>query len=128
MKREDIDSIDSLRREGLGYKRIAAIMGLSQDTVKSYCKRHSLTEVGSEVRCKQCNALVEQTPHRKKKQFCSDKCRMAWWNAHPEMIKRKTAHTLVCLYCCKPFMSYGNTERKYCSRSCYASIRSKGGS
>jgi len=62
----DMNSIDSLRREGLGYKRIAAIMRFSLDTVKSYCKRHPLTKVASEVRCKQCDALVEQTPHRKR--------------------------------------------------------------
>lgn len=94
-----MNSIDSLRREGLGYKRIAAIMGLSIDTVKSYCMRHPLAETNSEVRCKQCDVLVEQTPHRNKKQFCSDESRMTWWNAHPEMVKRKTTDTLVCRYC-----------------------------
>lgn len=122
MKQEDIDRIDDLRRESLGYKRIAAITGFSLDTIKSHCKRHPLTEIGSEVRCKLCGVLVEQTPLRKKKLFCSDRCRMAWWNAHPEQGKRKT-RTLTCICCEQPFQS--SKARKFCSRACYADYRRK---
>ena len=122
MKQEDIVRIDDLRREGFGYKRIAAITSFSLDTIKSHCKRHPLQEDNSEVRCKQCGALVEQMPNRKKKQFCSDKCRMAWWNAHPE--QRKKTHTLICLYCERPFQS-GKSNRRFCSRACYADYRRK---
>lgn len=35
--------IIALRRDGAGYGRIAAAVGISINTVKSFCRRHSLT-------------------------------------------------------------------------------------
>ena len=54
------------RRQGLGYKRIAAITGYSLNTVKSACRR---SQVPAGKRCLQCWASVEQPPHRKEKKF-----------------------------------------------------------
>ena len=34
--------------------------------------------------CHQCGIPIQQTVGRKQKQYCSDKCRMTWWNAHPK--------------------------------------------
>ena len=33
--------------------------------------------------------------------------------------KREGSYTLVCEQCGKPFISYGNKNRKYCGRECY---------
>ena len=111
------------RRQGLGYKRIAAVTGYSLNMVKSVCRR---SQAPTEKRCIQCGAAVEQTPHRKEKKFCSDKCRMAWWNSHPERVTRKAFYHLVCACCGQSFESYGNQKRKYCSRRCYNVARRKG--
>ena len=111
------------RRQGLGYKRIASITGYSINTVKSVCRRSPET---FEKRCLQCGAVLVQPPHRKEKKFCSDKCRMAWWNSHPERVNRKAVYHFVCAQCGQPFDSYGNDHRKYCSRRCYDDARRKG--
>ena len=40
MTEEQKSEIMLLRRQGVGYKRIAAIMEISVETVKSYCRRN----------------------------------------------------------------------------------------
>jgi len=77
--------------------------------------------------CPQCGALLTQTPGRKRVKFCSDNCRTAWWNAHPEKVNRKAVYHFTCAHCGKPFTAYGNTQRKYCSHACYIADRYKGG-
>ena len=111
-------SIDALRRRGLGYRRIAGELRLPADTVKMYCRRHPLSpdaEFEPGDFCLNCGASLNHIPGKKKRKFCSDKCRMAWWNSHRELVKHKT---MICLNCGKEFQSlYKN--RKYCSRKCY---------
>ena len=103
---------------------IAEILSLSLNTVKSYCKRHKLggrRERTAEniLLCKQCGEGVPQTPHRKAKIFCSDKCRMAWWNAHPKDVQRKSEQIFVCPVCGGSFSAYASAKQKFCSRKCY---------
>ena len=123
MASKKTSEILELRRQGLGYKTIAAITGYSVNTVKSTCRSHPPL---NEKVCLQCGAKIEQLPHRKEKKFCSDKCRMAWWNSHPEAVNRKAVYHFTCAQCGQPFDSYGNDHRKYCSRACYAEARRKG--
>lgn len=122
--------IEELNAEGLGYRRISAITGLSPNTVKSYIRRrgdaHSFQVGQTGYECKQCHKPIQQTPHKRQKVFCSDACRMAWWNAHPEKVQRKANHSLVCKQCGRPFISYSNAHRCFCSRACYAEYRKKG--
>lgn len=59
----------------------------------------------------------------KEKIFCSDNCRMKWWNSHQELVNRKAEYVFVCRNCGKLFTAYGNKERKYCSHSCYIEHR-----
>ena len=66
---------------------------------------------------------IVQTPGRKRKRFCSDACRNAWWNAHLSLVKRKAVRTVVCAGCGQPFEAYGRTPRKYCSHACYVAHR-----
>lgn len=77
--------------------------------------------------CLQCGALLTQTPGRKRVKFCSDNCRTAWWNAHPEKVNRRAIYHFTCAHCGKPFTAYGNAKRKYCSHACYIADRYKGG-
>lgn len=92
MTNEERMRIVELQRQGYGYKKIATITGLPQNTVKSYCSRHPVVGTDSTERdglCRNCKKPLEQTPHKRQKKFCSDACRMAWWNAHPEKVERK---------------------------------------
>jgi len=125
--------IEKLQRQGLGYRRIAAMTGISVNTVKSYCKRNPTPSLAEEelpedlALCRNCGKPVSQTPHKRKKVYCSDKCRMAWWRAHPEDLKRTAFYQITCRHCGRAFESYGNAQRKFCSWECYDTFRSKGG-
>ncbi|GHT78039.1 hypothetical protein FACS1894104_0620 [Actinomycetota bacterium] len=116
------NQIKSMRMGGKSYAVIADALSISENTVKSYCRRNGLggiaaAESDAQTYCHQCGTSLVQTGGAKAKRFCSDKCRTAWWNTHPE--KLGSAREFVCQTCGKAFKSYGKRERKYCSRSCY---------
>lgn len=120
------------REEGRSYKEIADILALSINTIKTFCKRNGLGGVRTIVTeseeimvkpCEYCGKPVSQHPERKQKRFCSDKCRNQWWNHHLADVDRKANYECVCMHCGKTFLSYGNKNRKYCSRSCYINNR-----
>ena len=118
--------IDNLRADGFGYKLIAKEIGISESTVKSYCRRHKVlkkTAVAGAHHCPQCGKIVEQNPKRKEKKFCCDACRMSWWNSHLDMVNRKSVYEHECHYCHKHFMVYGRVRRKYCCHQCYINER-----
>ena len=129
MNVEQKETVRKLRLKGLGYIRIAKIVGISVDTVKSHCRRHGLTGDANNKEtipvkpnvgyCRQCAVEVQQTPGRKEKKFCSDRCRMKWWNAHMGILNKKTIYTYICLNCGSEFKVYGNQHRKYCCHECY---------
>ena len=69
--------ISNLRAAGLGYKKIAEQMELSENTVKTYCRRHGLggamahqVERTDKSLCQCCGVEVKQNPGRKVKKFC----------------------------------------------------------
>ena len=122
------------RQQGYGYKKIAQIMGLSVNTVKTYCKRNALGgKVDSqnpgtmEKVCQYCGAPLAQTPGRKPRVFCSDGCRTKWWNAHPELVNHRDGHQVVCGHCGQVFSVSKKSARKYCSHNCYIAERFHGG-
>lgn len=114
-----------LRDKGESYRKIASTLDISENTIKSYCRRNNLggvlavDETKIEDKCKQCGKLLQHISGSKQKRFCSDSCRMAWWKAHPEVVNRKAVYYFVCLFCGTKFTSYGNAHRKYCSRACF---------
>jgi endogenous inhibitor of DNA gyrase (YacG/DUF329 family) len=124
--------IKELRLAGYGYKKIAQALCLSVDTVKSYCRKNNLagvmagtpsSSVDGKTFCKQCGKELLQKPHLKTMLFCNKECRQTWWNAHPEMVKKKAIYSYLCPHCNKAFTAYGNSQRKYCSHSCYIADR-----
>lgn len=126
MTDEDRMQIVELRKEGKGYKRIAQLLGLSENTVKSFCRRRNLLKENPEDKkdvCPCCGKVLVQLPGRKTKKFCSDKCRMKWWNSHLDQVERKANYSYVCPVCKKNFTVYGNANRKYCSHECYIKNR-----
>jgi len=126
------ENIALLRGKGESYAKIATTLGMSENTVKSFCRRNNLgvkntthqpvAILNSDV-CKNCAHPLAHIPKAKKKRFCSDKCRMAWWNSHPEAVNRKAVYRFRCMVCDTPFESYGNAHRKYCSRDCSVTAR-----
>lgn len=115
--------VELFRNEGKSYSVIAAELGMSENTIKSYCRRNKINTTSTQINttgvCTQCNSPITHTKGSKKKRFCSDACRMAWWKSHPEVISRKAVYQFICLSCGASFESYGNASRKYCSRACY---------
>ena len=118
-----------LRNEGISYSQIAQKLGISESTIKTYCRRHGLgsNEVkvapGKAKNCICCGIPVIQTSGRKEKKFCSDKCRMQWWNSNLDKVSRKAIYEFVCPACKKPFTAYGDKNRKYCCHECYVADR-----
>lgn len=129
MTNDEIEIIIRLQRQGFGYRRIAALTNIAVNTVKSYCKRHPVNvienDTPSDAFCRQCGKPIFFTPHRKAKQYCSDKCRMAWWNSHRDQVNRKAYRTVICEYCGSSFEVYGAPKRKFCSPTCAAASRNK---
>lgn len=83
-------TIENLRAENYSYARIAEILGLSPDTVKSYCLRHKIAtpaiprktkaEKASLMICRWCGKPITNPWNRKVKHFCSDACRTKYQN------------------------------------------------
>ena len=116
--------IVQMRKRGLGCAEIARSLGMSVNTVKSYWRRsgvkplEKMTAQSGDV-CRQCGSVLKHTPGRKRKQFCSDACRLRWWHGHREL--GRNARTIVCASCGKAFVT--DRVQKYCSHACYISAR-----
>ena len=134
--------ITELRMNGDSYSKIAATLDISENTVKSFCRRNNLagnmsmpaktiktaaeptpTADDNGTHCKQCGQELVQQPKKKMRKFCCDKCCAAWWVANPEKLKRKATYNFACACCGKPFTAYGNKGRKYCTHACYVAGR-----
>ncbi len=120
------ERVVALRSRGMGYAAIAGTLGVTKSQVSGYCRRAGIAKGDTEEApgtCPECGAAVEQHPGRKRRRFCSDACRRAWWNAHPEMVRRRAVYEFECACCGQPFTAYGNAGRKYCSHACYIADR-----
>lgn len=122
MKGNDQKEIQRLRLEGNGYVRIAQRLGLSENAVKSFCRRHPLQSTARQSRtkrtCPQCG-----TPISERRRFCSDACRTAWWNAHREHRAAKVQASFTCQHCGKVFSGHPKQQPKYCCHACYIAAR-----
>ncbi len=89
------EQIENLRKQGVGYRSIGTIVGLSRDIVRNYCKSKGLDGYASEITvniqeqmalgkvCWCSGKPITQTRTGRPRKFCSDRCRRAWWAAHP---------------------------------------------
>lgn len=123
-----------LRQEGIGYAAIASKLGISANTVKSFCRRNGLAGCVEEKKptmeegyCRECGRKLVQPEKMKKISFCSKECRQKWWKEHPEQLQKKALYSFTCACCGKEFTAYGNKGRKYCSHECYIRDRFGGG-
>ena len=137
MTNEQRREIFELRSEGLGYTEIGKRVGLSGNAVRCYCRRNGINAPGTVAKlntsvmqeknevCLNCKRRITQPTKGAPRKFCSDACRRAWWKQHPEQHQKRDSafYELVCAGCGRPFKSYGNKRRKYCSHSCYIQTR-----
>ena len=75
-------------------------------------------------KCRYCGQTIPYSLGRRRL-YCSDECRKAWWNEHSEegVPRAGSLKTLNCAYCGKQFTTWGNHHRKYCSHECYVKAR-----
>jgi len=96
MTEKQKESIRYMRSQDFSCRHIADSLGLSYNTVKSFCYREHLTrdtrggENDSEQDgCKNCGAPLNHRPGAKRKTFCSDRCRYTWWNRRRKYTRQK---------------------------------------
>ena len=130
------ERIKSLRANGCGYAKIAQTMNISENTVKSFCRRNEISREPdgeynkpdiSDKLCRQCGAPLRNTPGRRQKLFCGAECRRIYWKENQNRINRRSAVKYICSVCGKSFFDYSKNKRKYCSRDCYTAGRHGGG-
>jgi hypothetical protein len=111
---EQKQKIRQLRQSGYGYATIAEALGLTKNQVSAFCRRNALTGTKAEPHtrekldvncCRCCGKPLVQTPGRKPVKFCSDSCRVSWWNTHPEMVNKKAIYHFACACCGKDLIS-----------------------
>lgn len=113
------------REQHMTYRQIGEKLGLSPDTVKTFCRRNTpqedRTEASASSQCRNCGAPVHPLPGRRARLFCSPACRTAYWRKHNLLGKDPR-------YCagCGALLTGGSVSRKYCSHACY--IRHRFGS
>lgn len=128
MTNQQKEQIRTMRLQGVGYIKIGKALGISDNTVRSFCRRNGLGDKSKNaVACKQCGKLIKNIPKQKPKKFCSDACRNTWWNEHRDCVNRKANYEYICTCCGRNFTAYGNNHRKYCSHACYITDRFRKG-
>lgn len=137
MTEAEKEQIQELRLQGIGYKAIAATLGMTRDRVRAYCKRNCLdgnalvVALNIEEKIKQnklcfcCKKPLKQKGKGRVRKFCSNECRRMWWRENPQArkIKETSVYHYTCSQCGKEFSCYGNKKRKFCSHDCYIKSR-----
>ena len=125
MTKEQKTLILYYREQHMTYRQIGEKLGLSPDTVKTFCRRNTpqedRTEASALSQCRNCGAPVHPLPGRRERLFCSPACRTAYWRKHNLLGGTPR-------YCagCGALLTGGSASRKYCSHACY--IRHRFGS
>lgn len=114
--------IARLRESGYSYQAIAHETGIPLSSIKMYFARRK--PKSKDATCPQCHKPLGASLSPKRR-FCSDKCRVKWWAAHPENLGNRDRHWHRCPVCRKEFFAY--KPATFCSRACYYQSRRKGG-
>ena len=132
MTEEQKKQIRRFRAAGMGYKRIGTLLDIPVGTVKSFCRRdeveppeitgHAAVEqsegTGEKPVCPRCGKPVVCIPGRRKRRFCSEACRVAYWRTQA----RSDGERALCAGCGQPLRGH-DRRRKFCSHACYIHSR-----
>jgi len=116
MTEKEKKDVADMRRQGISYTKIAQMLHLPISTIKSYCTRNNLS-TQENLHCMECGNAIPDGNVKRDRKFCSDVCRIKWWNHHTELMKENA----VCKHCGKSF--HGRAGRKFCSHACYIAER-----
>ncbi len=119
-----------LRSRGMSLGKTAKWTGLTKDVVRNIGRSLPPVEEDRSLEgkmengeaCLYCGAdLPQKVGSGRRRRYCSDGCRRAYWKIHREEGKKKTGsvYTHKCAFCGKSFEVYGRVKRKYCSRHCF---------
>lgn len=115
------DQIIAMREQKVTYATISETLGIPIGTIKTFCRRNSMTTARtlSKPCCKNCGGELTNTPKARPRLFCSDHSRQNWWNKHRR--ERVSAEILphTCPTWGKVFADYSGAHRKYCSQECF---------
>ena len=125
--------------ERKSYGAIAEELGVSVNTVKSFCLRNDLgddrikgplpartyrtpKQVAERIQigyCRVCGTAFEKGPRQRTKLYCSDLCAHRYRFSHPRTYVSRT-----CLVCGKEIKEIDHRKvRKYCGLDCYRTAR-----
>lgn len=128
MTEEQKKKIIDLRKQGLGYKKIANQLNITRDSVRGYCKRNEpfgeyIPPKKKKVKkvnkiekrfCLNCDKEIIQVGRGSRRKYCCNRCRDEYIYKN----SNRTTYSIRCEYCEKEFKSY-SVKRKYCSHDCY---------
>lgn len=132
---DEKNRIIMLRTSGRSLTEIAEETGISRNTVKSFCRRQGLTgdtianpkvavtDSSTVKPCQCCGKAMTLYPGHRERKFCSDKCRLHYWNTHLGKTRLTGMVEYTCPVCGELFYAYPNRQRKYCSHACYIEAR-----
>lgn len=110
MTREQQEEIRRLRAQGEGYKKIGALLDLSVNTVKSFCRRDA--DRGHD-------RSAEQEDTRNLSVVTNEESNIGNQQEEHDAVEHVPSDALLCLRCHKPITSQGKRRtRKFCSDSC----------
>lgn len=96
MKVETLEQIKLMRAENYPYSFIAKELDLSENTVKSLCRRNGFMAAGprktksekeSAIFCQYCHKPLTGN-HHAGIMFCSDSCRTKWHREHRKIVPK----------------------------------------
>ena len=117
------ERIRTMRLKGKKYSEIAYVLGVSANSVSSYCHRNHLSDqdLEKESECLYCGKRIEQSGKGNRKLYCSERCRSAWRRSVKGY--SDTIYHHMCPSCGKEFDTTGNRKQKYCSKECFYAQR-----
>lgn len=120
MTKTQRDMIIKMRRELKPYSEIAREVGLSANTIKSFCYRHELHTAAIKKESGKCMNCGKQLPAKKTRprMYCSPACRVMYWRKHRDNKSEKLIES-ECAICGKKIYDYASAKRKFCSRECF---------
>lgn len=71
--------IKNLRADGYSMVDISHLTSVPYNTIKSYFRRHK-DAIPKHTKCLNCGKAIEVIRGKKTKKYCSDRCRISYWN------------------------------------------------